>query len=135
MIPWKTPVLHCVFACILAGICGVIYNLFYCRIWGCDFSEIVHPLGIFSAYLFLSIALCGIYFIFGKWQGKQVFKWINLSFSLVFFMGVFLIFMIRLPLDIEHPELFPALAIPLELFPVIAFYTLIPFFNYQSALK
>jgi hypothetical protein len=57
------------------------------------------------------------------------------EFFFSFLYGRFLIFMIRLPLDIEHPELFPALAIPLELFPVIAFYILIPFFNYQSALK
>ena len=59
-------------------------------------------------------------------KGEIVF---NFVFSIVSFACVIIPISITLPLDIQFPELFPGLAVPMAFFPAMAWYTVKPLFT------
>jgi hypothetical protein len=68
------------------------------------------------------------YTLLNKWlkdRGEIVF---NLLFSLFSFAALLAPFAVKLPLDLEAPELFPGLVIPMHFFPALAWFTLKPIF-------
>jgi hypothetical protein len=60
-----------------------------------------------------------------KAKGEIVF---NLVFSILSFATLLAPFAAKLPLDIEAPELFPGMVIPMHFFPALAWFTLKPIF-------
>jgi hypothetical protein len=60
-----------------------------------------------------------------KDKGEIVF---NFLFSLLSFASLLAPFGAKLPLDIEAPELFPGMVIPMHFFPALAWYTIKPLF-------
>ena len=118
-------------AAILSFVAAFIFTLFYNR-FVADFSRILNPLSIFSAYLFMNVFYSFAYFLGEMWKRENSRIWVNVILTLLTFIGVFLIFLIKLPLDIPNPELFPGLAVPLLLFPMLGYYMLLPFFERKS---
>jgi hypothetical protein len=57
--------------------------------------------------------------------GEIVF---NFIFSILSFAAVIIPISLTLPLDIQFPELFPGLAVPMVFFPAVAWYTIRPLF-------
>ena len=54
---------------------------------------------------------------------------VNVAIVLFSFFSILLPITMNLPLDIDFPELFPGLAIPIHFFPALIFFGLTPFFN------
>jgi len=111
-----------------AGVGSVIYARIYNSSLGTDFSYPVKPVGIIAASLFGCILASVGYWLFSKWlkaTGEIVFNFVFTLLSLASIIGPFAF---KLPLDIEMPELFPGLVIPMHFFPVLLWFTLKPLF-------
>lgn len=113
---------------LLAGVAALVYARVYHSSLGADFSKVVVPVKIVSASLFGAVLAAIGYWILDKGlkeKGEIVF---NLLFSVLSFVTLLGPFAFKLPLDIETPELFPGMVIPMHFFPALAWFTLKPIF-------
>ena len=69
------------------------------------------------------------YWALVKWLPKQGEIIFNFSFSILSFASLIIPVTFKLPLDVQAPELFPGLAVPMHFFPALAWYTIKPFFK------
>lgn len=113
---------------LLAGLAGVIYAHVYHKTLGPDFSRVASTVRIIAACLFGGVLAAIGFWSFCRWwptRGEIVF---NLLFSLLSFLTLLAPFAVKLPLDLEAPELFPGMVIPMHFFPALAWFTLKPIF-------
>lgn len=116
----------------LAGIASLIYTKVYFGTNEADFSKVASTVSVLAASV-LGGVLAGL----GYWltwkllkdKGEIVF---NLVFTILSFASILTPLAVRLPLDVEFPELFPGLAVPMHFFPALAWFTLKPLFIRQS---
>jgi hypothetical protein len=75
----------------------------------------------------------GLAYYFGfKWKGEKLFAWINLLICFFSFASIIGVLGMQLPLNIESPEMFPGLAIPMHFFPALFFFAVYPYFRSRS---
>jgi hypothetical protein len=113
---------------IMAGIASMVYQTVYAKSLGTGFPTIVKAPGIFISCLIGGLLAAFGYFLLNKWlkgKGEIVF---NLLFMVLTFASILGPFATKLPLDIEMPELFPGLTVPMHFFPALAWFTLKPLF-------
>jgi hypothetical protein len=120
---------------ILAATESIIYNKIYSSVLGVDFSMIVTIPEIIIASIAVSLAAGIAYFLLYKWLQERTNFTFNTMFILLSLATVVLPIVFKLPLAIDNPELFPGLAIPMHIFPVLAWFTLKPLlFNTNPGL-
>jgi hypothetical protein len=113
---------------LLAGIVALAYARIYYKINEADFSRIASTVKIVSASLFGGILAALGYTLLDRWlktRGEIVF---NLVFTLISFISLLAPIAVKLPLNIDTPELFPGMVIPMHFFPALAWFTLKPLF-------
>jgi len=113
---------------LLAGVAALVYAKVYHSSLGADFSKVAWPVRIMVASLFGGVLAAIGYWVADrllKGKGEIVF---NLLFSILSFASLLAPFATKLPLDIEAPELFPGMVIPMHFFPALAWFTLKPLF-------
>jgi len=113
---------------LVAGIAGVIYAHLYYTINEADFSKVASTISILAASLFGGVLAAIGYTLLDKWlktRGEIVF---NLVFTLISFISLLAPIAVRLPRNIDTPELFPGMVIPMHFFPALAWFTLKPLF-------
>jgi ABC-type branched-subunit amino acid transport system permease subunit len=113
---------------LLAGIAGVIYARLYYSINEADFSRVVSTVKIIMASLIGGVLAAIGYTLLDRWlraRGEIVF---NLLFTLISFITLLGPIAVRLPRNIDTPELFPGMVIPMHFFPALAWFTLKPIF-------
>ena len=119
-----------------AGIASLIYAKVYHSSLGADFSKVARTVGILAGSLFGTLlAALGYYILIRllKSRGEILFNFLFVILSFATMVGAFAV---KLPLDLEAPELFPGLVIPMHFFPVVAWHTLKPlFFKTDIAVK
>ncbi len=117
---------------ILAGIVALIYQKVYSSSVGADFSNIAKPIGIvISNIVGCLIAALG-YWILNKLLKAKTEIVFNFIFMILSFASMLPVFAAKLPLDVNAPELFPGLVIPMHFFPALAWFTLEPLFIKNS---
>ncbi|HEV9038716.1 MAG TPA: hypothetical protein VGQ51_18895 [Puia sp.] len=113
---------------VLAGIAGILYARVYYKINEADFSAVVSSMKIIAASLVAGI-LAGIgYTVLDrllKKKGEIVF---NFLFTILSFASLLVPIAYKLPLNLETPDLFPGMVIPMHFFPALSWYTLKPLF-------
>ncbi len=129
---FRTKFLHGLLASILSSIAAIIYERIYFFANEVDFSKV---LGI-PRVIGLNVLVCMIA-VFLNYGLSRLFKSrseivFNFIFSVLSFTSVIIPISITLPLNVQYPELFPGLAVPMVFFPVIAWYTIKPFFDYKQ---
>jgi hypothetical protein len=118
---------------LLAGFVSLIYARVYHASLGADFSKMVGSVAIVTASLIGGILAAIGFWVFDKWLkqwGEIVF---NLLFVILSLATMLPAFGVKLPLDVEAPELFPGLVIPMHFFPALAWFTLKPIFFRQKS--
>jgi hypothetical protein len=113
---------------LLAGVAALVYAYVYHSSLGANFSKVAGSARIIAASVFGGVLAAIGYWILDKKlkeKGEIVF---NLLFSLLSFASLLAPFGVKLPLDIEAPELFPGMVIPMHFFPALAWFTLKPLF-------
>lgn len=113
---------------LFAGMTCVTYAQVYQSAMETDFSKVINIQGMLGACLFGTV-LAGIgYWLLDRWlkaKGEILF---NFLFSGLSFFSILGAFAVTLPLDIESPELFAGLAVPMHFFPALAWFTMKPLF-------
>lgn len=64
-----------------------------------------------------------------KFKKQNLTGWLNVAIAVLSFASIISPIAMSLPLDIESPELFPGLVVPMHFFPALAFFALAPFFQ------
>ena len=125
---FKKIFLHGIIASVLASIAAIIYNRIYFFATEADFSKVLNSATIIALNVIICLLAAFMYWALTellKKKGEIVF---NFVFSIVSFACVIIPISITLPLDIQFPELFPGLAVPMAFFPAMAWYTVKPLF-------
>jgi hypothetical protein len=113
---------------ILAGIAALIYQKVYSTSVGADFSNIAKPIGIMiSSTIGCLIAAVGYWLLYKMLKDRTEIVF-NFIFVILSFASIIPAIGAKLPLDVNSPELFPGLVIPMHFFPALAFFTLEPLF-------
>lgn len=113
---------------LLAGIASIVYQKVYAASLGYDFAMIAQPVAIFAASMLGGLVAGILFFFLNRWlkaRGEVVF---NFFFVILSFVSMLLAFAMKLPLEVEMPELFPGLVVPMHFFPALAWFTLKPLF-------
>jgi ABC-type branched-subunit amino acid transport system permease subunit len=113
---------------LLAGVAGIVYARVYYTVNEADFSKVASAVRILSASLSGGVLAAIGYAILDrtlKTKGEIVF---NLLFTLLSFASLLMPIAYKLPLNLETPELFPGMVIPMHFFPALSWYTLKPLF-------
>ncbi|HEU4471232.1 MAG TPA: hypothetical protein VFR58_09120 [Flavisolibacter sp.] len=113
---------------ILAGLVSLAYQKVYASSLGYDFSEIVKPYNILATCVFAGIAAAVGFWALTSWlkgRGEIVFNFLLVILTFATILGPFAM---KLPLEIEAPELFPGMVVPMHFFPALAWFTLKPLF-------
>ncbi len=116
----------------LAGVASLIYAKVYHDSLGADFSKIATTAGIMITSTAGGLLAAVGYWLLNKWlkgKGEIVF---NFVFTILTFVSILGPFAAKLPLDVEAPELFPGLTVPMHFFPALAWFTLKPLFIRQQ---
>jgi ABC-type branched-subunit amino acid transport system permease subunit len=113
---------------LLAAIAGVIYAHLYYTINEADFSRVASTINIMAASIFGGVLAAIGYTLLDKWLGTRGEIVFNLVFSLISFISLLAPIAVRLPRNIDTPELFPGMVIPMHFFPALAWFTLKPVF-------
>ena len=120
---------HGIIAGILASIAGIIYSHVYFFANEADFSSIVNVYSIVGLNIAACIVIAFLHAASSKWLKKKAELVFNLALSVLSFSLIVFPLSITLPLNIQFPELFPGLVIPMLFFPSIAWFTLNPLFD------
>jgi len=113
---------------LLAGVAGLIYAHLYYSINEADFTKVAPSIRIMASSLAGGVLAAIGFWALDKWlkdKGEIVF---NLLFSILSFASLLTPIAYRLPRELETPELFPGMVIPMHFFPALAWFTLKPLF-------
>ncbi|MEO6732607.1 MAG: hypothetical protein ABIN01_15410 [Ferruginibacter sp.] len=113
---------------ILASTASIIYQKIYAASLGANFNAIAAPLNIVLTCIVSGLVIGTGYGLFNKWFKVKDEAVFNLVLTVLSFASILPAFAFRLPFDVETPELFPGLVVPMHFFPALAWFTLKPFF-------
>jgi len=125
----KKAFFHGIIAGILASLAGIIYFNIYQNALGTQFNKIVNSRSIAGASLFACILMAFSYWLLEKFNKEKLKGILNVVIALLSFASILGPISMSLPLDIQNPELFPGLVVPMHFFPALAFYCIAPFFK------
>lgn len=94
-----------------------------------SFQRVVNISSLIGISLLAGMMAAIGYFTCTKWFGKRGELIFNFAFAILTFISILVPYKTTLPLDMEFPELFPSLVIPMHFFPALAWHTLRPFFT------
>lgn len=126
---FKKLILHGALSGLLAGIASIIYARVYNASLGSDFSLVIQSWMILITCIVICLLASLAYWLLNKWlktKGEIVF---NFAFTILTIACILPVFAVKLPFDIEAPELFPGFAIPMLFFPALGWFTLKPLFS------
>jgi hypothetical protein len=126
---FKKDFIHGIIAGILASIAGIIYSHVYFFANEANFTSMVNIYSIIGLNVSACIVIAFLHAASVKWLRKNAELVFNLTLSILSFSLIVIPLSITLPLNIEFPELFPGLVVPMLFFPSIAWFTLNPIFS------
>lgn len=125
----KKLIFHGLLSGILSGIAGVIYLTIYQEAFYVDFNSIINSSSVVGASVFGCMLMTLGYAALLKFKKQNLTGWLNVVIAVLSFASIISPIAMSLPLDIESPELFPGLVVPMHFFPALAFFALVPFFQ------
>lgn len=113
---------------IMAAVAAVIFQRIHQFATYTDFSRLVNLKVLLAVNLGVCMIAAVIYYFLQKLPGTKGQFIFNLLFVLVSFMSITWSFAVTLPLDVQMPELFPGLTVPMHFFPALSWFTFQPLF-------
>lgn len=126
---YKRIFFHSLIAGILSATAAIIYNRIYFFATMANYSEVLNTGSMIGFNIGVCLAAGLFFWVFIKLLRKKGEIVFNFLFSVLSFAAVIIPISFTLPLDIQFPELFPGLAVPMIFFPAIAWYTVRPLFK------
>jgi hypothetical protein len=129
----KSHFLHGLVAGVLAGLAAYVYNTIYREALLVDFSAVLNTPAILGSSIFGSVLASLGYYFFSKWVRRGTDAWFNAIFLVLTFATFAGSFAANLPDNVESPELFPGLSVPMHLFPMLFWLAVKPLFKTDPA--
>ena len=126
-------IIHGLAAGALASLASVIYFNLYQGTLLTAFDKIINVGAIIASSVIGCLLMALAYFFADKIKKVKLKGILNILFLVLSFASIISPIAMSLPLDIESPELFPGLVIPMHFFPALAFLALVPFFEKKTA--
>jgi hypothetical protein len=117
---------------LLSALASIIYFKIYQTTLEISFNKIINVGSIIGASLFGCILMAVGNFILLKYKKEYLSGTLNLLILALSFASIISPISMSLPLDIETPELFPGLVIPMHFFPALTYFALEPFFRKKN---
>lgn len=124
---------HGIISGIMAAAAAIIYNKIYQNALGADFHKIVNTGSIVGASVFGCMLMALGYYLLERFNKEKLKGAFNILIAILSFASIISPIGMTLPLDIENPELFPGLVVPMHFMPALAFLCLVPFFTKKQA--
>lgn len=119
---------------VLASLACVVYNAVYSNAMYVDFSSVLSVTSAVIASV-IGVLLMNLgYMVMQKRLGHIGMGVLNLVYCVISFGSIIGVFAMKLPLDMESPELFAGLAVPMHFFPLLAFFSVLPFFTNKKSI-
>ena len=118
----------------MASVAAIIYFRIFYFATQAEFSSVLGIPRIISLNMLYCILAAFLNWALVRWlkdKGEIIF---NFLFTISSFALIIIPISVSLPLDIEYPELFPGLAIPMIFFPALSWYTTAPLFRGKNTL-
>ena len=125
----KKSLIHGIIAGILTAVAGIAYQRVYEDALFLDFSTVINPGSVAGASIFGCMLMAIGYELLERFKKSNLKGWLNVLITVLSFLSILGPLSMSLPLDIEFPEMFPGLAIPMHFFPAMIFFGLNPFFT------
>lgn len=116
----------------LSSLAGVVYFNIYQSTLLTQFDRIINTGSIVGASFIGCMLIALGYLALYKFNKPNFQGWLNVVICLLSFVSIISPIGMALPLDIEFPELFPGLVVPMHFFPALAYFTIEPFFRYTG---
>ncbi|SHK50159.1 hypothetical protein SAMN04488028_105222 [Reichenbachiella agariperforans] len=113
----------------LSSLASVIYLNIYQGTLLTDFDKIINVGSIIGSSFIGCMLIALGYIILCKLDKTNFQGWLNVLICVLSFASIIGPIGMALPLDIEFPELFPGLVVPMHFFPALAYFTIQPFFQ------
>ena len=117
---------------LLSGLAGIIYQYIYQEMFYVDYSSVVNAGAILGSSLIGTVMMALGYFVLFKLKKEKLIWIINLVYILLAFASILPAMAVTLPLDVEFPELFPGLVVPMHFFVPMIFFGFSPLFMKQG---
>lgn len=114
---------------ILSALASIIYSTIYQNTMLTDFGKVINIGSIIGSSLIGCMLIALGYFALLKSNKTSLAGWLNIIICLLSFASIIGPIGMSLPLDIESPELFPGLVVPMHFFPALSFFAIAPFFR------
>lgn len=124
----KKFLIHGIIAGALTAVAGVVYQMVYENALFLDFSLVINPGSIAGASIFGCVLMALGYSLLERFKKPNLKGWLNVLITVLSFLSILGPLGMSLPLEVEFPEMFPGLAIPMHFFPAMIFFGLYPFF-------
>jgi len=131
----KSYLLHGVVAGILSALTSVIFLNVYKILYFVDYSLVINTGSIIGASIIGCVFMAIGYFLLEKIKKDNLIGGLNLVFIIVSFISIFPPMTMSLPYEVEFPELFPGLVIPMHFFPIMFFLGIAPFFKRNNIIQ
>ena len=131
----KKVFLHGLVAGALAALAGVIYFTIYKKTLEVSFDKVINGTSIVASCLFATVAISCGYAVLLKTGKMKLAGWYNVFVAVISFATIVGPISMSLPLDVENPEMFPGLIVPMHFFPALAYFTIAPFFRRVTPYK
>ena len=116
----------------LSSLAGVVYFNIYQGTLLTEFDRIINMGSIVGASFIGCMLIALGYLALYKFNKPNFQGWLNVLICLLSFVSIISPIGMALPLDIEFPELFPGLVVPMHFFPALAYFTIQPFFEVRK---
>lgn len=126
--------IHGLVAGLLSGIAGIVYLNIYQEALGVDYDKVINMGSIMGASIIGCMLMTLGYAIILKLEKPKLEGWLNILITILSFVSIIGPIGMSLPLDIEYPELFPGLVVPMHFFPALAFLAIYPFFSTKNKI-
>ncbi len=126
---WKSTLILGAISSTLASIACIIYAKIYSETQLVDFSKVANNISFILSSSIGCFLMASGYKVILAWKGENALGWINIIYSVLSFASIIGVIGYNLPLEIEFPEMFPGLVIPMHFFPILSFLTVYPFFK------
>lgn len=114
---------------LLSSLASIIYLNIYKEALVVDFSKVAGTSNIIAACSIGCLLMALGYKLAIKWKGTKTIGWLNIVFTVFSFSTIAGVMGVSLPMEIESPELFPGMIIPMHFFPVLSILTIYPFYK------
>lgn len=129
---WSKTVILATVAGLLAGLASWIMSRIYATAFYTDFSAIIGPLSLFASCIFGTTLMSLGHRLIHKWNKPALIPWMNVLYAIVSYLSILGVLGFNLPLEIESPELFPGMVLPMHFFPLLSFLVIKSFFKQET---